>query len=385
MGGMASPLLAEAGHQSVQSLVRSERRTTRTTLVRGIWCFVLILSGILGVSVLGGGVFGDVVEGAGLPRARALGIEDSGLSAADVYEQFAPAVVGIRSRDDRFTYVGSGSIVDPSGLVLTSITVAPKQCRDLEVFLSTGSVVPAEVLLTVEDREFSLLRITRAGDYPAFDLGDSSELRLGETSIALGNAFQSIQIDGRVAMTVGLVSGLYDLSTARSSARYTGPVIESSAAVNDYMDGGALVNGRGQLVGILGLNFSPQRWLGTAVPINALKPLFGDYRAWYSDRGRVDSRYLGLELYEAGAGDVDRRHVRVGQVFLGGPASRAGIRTGAVLVSVNDVFVSDLQHFHSLFNDASRERRFHLLVVYPKEDDESPESSLLTITLWKRF
>ena len=380
---MASPLLAEAGLSSSVSLALpalfaiSRRYATITTFL-ALLITPLVFSEVPAKDV-------GPESAARSPVARAASAKTTRLSPVEIYQTCAPAIVGIRSQDDRFTYVGSGSIVDASGLVLTSVTVAPAQCRDLEIFLSSGAVVPAEVLRTVEDREFSLLRITQPGDYPALDLGDSSSVRLGETSIALGNAFQSIQIDGRVVMSVGLVSGLYELPSARSSARYTGPVIESSAAINDYMDGGALLNDQGQLVGVLGLNFSPQRWLGTAVPVNVLKPLFGDYRAWYSDRDRFDDRYLGVELYEAGAGVPDRQHVRVGQVYVGSPASRAGIRPGAVLVSVNDVFVTDLEHFHSLFANASRSNRFQVLVVYPRNDEASSKSNLLTISLWKRF
>ena len=317
------------------------------------------------------------------------------LPVPEIYERYAGAVVGITCRDESQSYVGSGNIVDPVGLILTSVTVTPPKATGIRVFLADGTVLPAELLRTVEEREFSLIRITRGGPFPSLALGNSDNLRLGETSVALGNAFQSIQVDGRVAISVGLISGLYSMtrenlvrapSSAESAMRYKGLIIESSAAINDYMDGGALLNANGELVGVLSIQFSVQRWLGTAVPINELKPLFGDYRDWYIDRHQADTNYLGVELYEAGAGMADHRQIRVSQVFAGGPASRAGLRRGAILLSVDGVSVSNLKLFRSLLKKSTASGQLELEVAYPLGPAlKGADSSDLSISLWRRF
>ena len=279
-----------------------------------------------------------------------------------LYRQVSSAVVGIRCRSARNqSYFGTGTVIDPTGLVLTSTTVVPQRASDIFIYLRGARVVRAELVASDESLEFVLLRITSDLDAlkdaapGAVALGDSDGLQLGDPVYALGNAFESIQRDDQVALSAGIVSGLYQLAKARGEATYVGPVIETSAPVNGGMDGGPLLDAQGRLLGVLSLNYSRSRWLGTAVPVNRLKTLLAHHRDWYTDHTRArlasgevpDTKtYLGVELEEVGG-----QSVRVVTVAMSSPAERAGLQSGAVLRSADGRAIDSLKVFRDIFAD----------------------------------
>ncbi|MBI4586949.1 MAG: serine protease [Planctomycetes bacterium] len=293
-----------------------------------------------------------------------------------LYDRAAPAVVGIRCTNGEDLYFGSGSIIDPAGLVLTSITVVPAGSKDIQIFVRGGASMGAEILKTVPEKEFSLLRLRAKADggppnsgqatFPHLKLGDSVEVQIGEASFTLGNAFNSIDHDDQVSLASGIVSGSYTLPAFRAMARYAGPILETSAAVNDGMDGGPLLNGRGEIIGILSLNFSTNRWLGTAVPIHLIKPLLNDYQARFSDRDQAREIYLGLEVTEGGIADPagsSSRPLWISQVYRGGPARQAGLRDGHLLRAVNGEPVATLAAFSELLGKVQPGSRVRLRIA----------------------
>jgi serine protease Do len=272
-----------------------------------------------------------------LPAVAALAAPEGELSLArTVYERAAPAVVGIACLLDRpglpapEPYYGTGTLIDPSGLVLSSVTVVPPGARSIRVFLAGGRLYSASLLHTDPGRELALLELDRKaaedGKLPHLKLGDSRSVRVGEPAFSLGNAFHSIEEDDQVSMSQGIVSGLFHLSERQSLASYLGPTLETSAAINSGMDGGALLDGHGQLIGLLSLNYSRNRWLGTAVPVHVLKPEISKFRGWLDDRDEPFAAYAGLELEE-----IARREVRVLRVREPSPAREAGMMEGDII------------------------------------------------------
>ncbi len=293
-----------------------------------------------------------------------------------LYDRAAPAVVGIRCTSGKDLYFGSGAIIDPAGLVLTSITVVPAGAKDIQIFVRGGASMSAEILKTVPEKEFSLLSLRAKADggppdssqasFPYLKLGDSVEVQIGEFSFTLGNAFNSIDHDDQVSLASGIVSGSYTLTGFRAMAKYAGPILETSAAVNDGMDGGPLLNGRGEIIGILSLNFSTNRWLGTAVPIHLIKPLLNEHQARFSDRDQTLEVYLGLEVTEggiAGPAGPSRRPLWISQVYRGSPARLAGLRDGHWLLAANGEPVAALAAFRALLEKVKPGSRVRLRVA----------------------
>ena len=289
-------------------------------------------------------------------------------------------------------FLGTGVIIDPKGLVLTSVTVVPDKARDIRVYLKGGKRVAAEIVKVVTNKEFSLIRIKTKGDYPFLSLGDSNTVKLGQPSITLGNAFMSIVRDDHVCINSGIISGIYKLNSGRSESKYTGKVIETTTLVNDYMDGSPLINKEGRIIGMLSLNYSTRRWLGTAVPINILKPLFGKYRPWHSDRIHKTAVYLGLDLTEKGDVPAKKGELIIDGISDGSPASRAGIKLGSRIVKVAGKEIGSIADYKKALKEAPSGKKI-VIEAYPLENSASstkeikmPEKPMVyTLQPWLSF
>jgi len=286
-------------------------------------------------------------------------------SLTSLYEKISPAVVGIEcwtslvDREEAFAAFGTGVIIDPAGLILTSVTVVPDSARLIRVYLRGGKRIDARKVLSIPEKELVLLRpLEKRRDqkpFPFLRLGDSSRLKVGQLSFALGNAFRSIAVDDQVSFAAGAISGSYELTEKRSESSYLGPALETTSAVNDGMDGGPLVDDRGEIIGLLSLNFSRNRWLSTAIPINILKPYLARDLGWFGDRLERFSAYLGIELWPAeiaAPGEGSPGGAFVGRVDRPGPAARAGLAAGDLILSWNGTPVAGVSEFRALFEKA---------------------------------
>ncbi|HLU49124.1 MAG TPA: S1C family serine protease, partial [Planctomycetota bacterium] len=274
-----------------------------------------------------------------------------------VYDRVVTAVVAITCRTARGEFFGSGVIIDPEGTVLTSTTVVPRGAARIRVYLRGGRVARARHVFDDSDHEISLIQIRDperyvpegASELPYLELGSSHALRLGDPIFTLGNAFHSIERDDQVTVAAGVLSGRFTLEETLSEATYQGEALEFTAALNNGMDGGPLVDGRLRVVGLLSLNFSRARWLGTAVPIDVLKPLIAAQRDRFDDRFLADTTEPSSSRAIAGfeLGELGRGHVSVLSVREGGPAETAGLRSGDRVTEFAEKSVDSLDAIRS--------------------------------------
>ena len=323
----------------------------------------------------------------------AAGEDSPGTKAADfseLYGKISRAVVGITRRDfprtrarSTITHFGTGTLLDPVGLVLTSPTVVPEGSRNIDVYLHGGRVAPAVLIKVYPEKEVSLLQLKdfRRALEPGRDRldylrpGSSKALALGDPVFSLGNAFGSIQSDDQVAMAAGVFSARIELKDKHPESVYVGRALEFTAALNNGMDGGPLVDARGNLVGLLILNFSRQRWLGTAIPIDDLQELIRPHRSWFDDRLESNAAVAGLELMRSHEGG----RITILEVKADGPAAEAGLRRGDVLKTFNGKKVESVAGFRTLFKDALPGQQVRFEVVR----DKGPVA--VDVTLWGRF
>ncbi len=289
------------------------------------------------------------------------GRDEIQLSFAPLVRQTAPGVVNVYASAkappqspfmgdpffDRFfgggmpprvqSSLGSGVIVDSSGLVVTNHHVI-RGADEVKVALADGREFESRILIQEESIDLAVLKIDGEG-FPALELGDSDRLEVGDLVLAIGNPFGVGQ-----TTTSGIVSAL-----ARSHLGINdfGFFIQTDAAINPGNSGGALIDMAGRVVGINTAIYSRSggsNGIGFAIPSNMV-------------RGVVDAALGGSEFVErpwigAGFDAVDAQVTEalgmarpvgalVSDVTDGGPAARAGLRPGDVVLVVDGV---EIQH-----------------------------------------
>jgi len=217
--------------------------------------------------------------------------------------------------------VGSGVIVDASGIVLTNNHVV-EGADEVTVELADGREFKAKEIKTDPDSDLAVVRLADAANLPTARLGDSDKLDTGDWVIAIGNPFEL-----ETTVSAGIISGKGRELGGIRRAKF----LQTDAAINPGNSGGPLVNLAGEVVGIntaIASNSGGYQGIGFAIPINLAK--------WVSEqliaKGAVERGYLGVSIgalsrdMAAKLGVTDRKGVLVSEVMAGTPAAEAGVQ-----------------------------------------------------------
>ena len=238
--------------------------------------------------------------------------------------------------------LGSGVIVDGSGLVITNYHVI-EGMTDVRVALSDKHEYPADIVLRDERTDLAVLRLKGAKDLPVMDLGDSDTLEVGDIVLAVGDPYGVGQ-----TVTQGIVSGLARSQIGKSAYQY---FVQTDAAINPGNSGGALVDVKGRLIGINSAIYSQSGGsvgIGFAIPVNMVKSVI---TAAQSGAARVRRPWLGASLQgitrDMGeALGLDRpTGILVSDFVDGSPAEAAGLKRGDVITAVDGAAVDDPDAF----------------------------------------
>lgn len=227
----------------------------------------------------------------------------------------------------RATSEGSGVIIASDGVVLTNAHVVDG-AHDVRVLLADGRAFPATVVALDADADLAVLRLAGATGLPVLPLGDSDDLLLGETVIAIGNP-----LGLGLTVSTGVVA-----STARDLPVGNGPVqtwIQTDAAINPGNSGGALVDLEGRLIGINTFIRRDAEGVGFAIPAQRARKIAGDLLAF----GSVQLPWLGVVLAD-GRAPSGEPVVVVASVAAEGPGAKAGLAPGDRVLSLDGHRVS---------------------------------------------
>ncbi len=247
----------------------------------------------------------------------------------DMFEMMFGGRTGQRARAG----IGSGFIVRGDGVIVTNAHVVSGASR-ITVAMRDGTTYDATLVGEDEQNDLAVLRIQATG-LPVAPLGTSSDLLVGEWSIAIGNPFGFVLGNTEPSVSVGVISAVGRNITARSEgAGVYLDMVQTDAAINPGNSGGPLVNANGAVIGVNSSIYSPSGGsvgLGFAIPIDRTMRIVDDLLT----HGRVRQPWVGVQLQLpelSSARDAVRAVPLVGRVVPGSPAERAGVRVGDVLL-----------------------------------------------------
>ena len=243
--------------------------------------------------------------------------------------------------------LGSGVIVDASGLVVTNYHVIA-DASEVKVALADKRELDADIVLKDQRSDLAVLRIKSSGErFATLEFANSDELQVGDVVLAIGDPFGVGQ-----TVTHGIVSAVARTQVGNSDYQF---FIQTDAAINPGNSGGALVDVNGRLVGINSEIYSRSggsEGIGFAIPANMVRVVVASAE---QGSGTVKRAWLGAKLQEVTPEIADSLGLKhpggalVANVVSGSPAARAGIKTGDLIVTIDGVTVDDPAAFDYRF------------------------------------
>jgi Do/DeqQ family serine protease len=267
------------------------------------------------------------------------------LADDEIFRRYFPDLAK-RMAPQRARSLGSGVIVAPEGYVLTNFHVVDG-ADDITLILADGREIKAKVRGSDPESDLAVLKAATDG-LPAITLGDLESVRVGDVVLAIGNPFGFGN-----TVTAGIVSAL---GRNHLGINRFEDFIQTDAPINPGNSGGALVNLRGELVGINSASYNPRGsnagniGLGFAIPANLAREVMRQLMAY----GEVRRGSLGVELRDVTAdlakqfGLGTAKGALVGRVYNNTPAAAAGLKPGDLIVSANNQRIGSAQELHNL-------------------------------------
>ncbi|MBU0640909.1 MAG: trypsin-like peptidase domain-containing protein [Planctomycetes bacterium] len=266
---------------------------------------------------------------------------------------------------------GSGVVIGPDGTIVTTLSLL-LEARSLRTVLADGRRLPAEIIRRDEQRQLALLRVD-ATDLPFFELGGSAHLRPGDWVLSAANPFHVAAGSEPVSVALGVFSGRVDLDARRRTQdfSYDGPVLLTDVIVTAQgCAGGALVDVRGDLVGIIGKRVISQRtntWVNYALPVEEIaafvagrpRPAPAAAPAAAATTHPSAEPYLGIQLFDIGG---QLRPAYVERVRRDSPARQAGVCPDDLVVSFAGQTVGTCDEYRAVLQQLQPGQRVELVV-----------------------
>ena len=244
---------------------------------------------------------------------------------------------------------GSGFLVSPDGMIVTNRHVVDQDDAKYTVFTNDGTKYDAEVVARDPANDLAIIRIQGSG-LPFLELGDSNQLHVGQTAIAIGNALSEF----RNTVSVGVISGLSRSIVAgggQGQPEQLEEVIQTDAAINPGNSGGPLLNLAGQVVGVNVAVALGTENIGFALPVNIAQEVVNSVK----ETGRIVRPFLGVRyvMITAALQEQNLLPVDHGALLLGGgeptelaivpgsPADTAGLKEGDIILEIDGVALNE--------------------------------------------
>lgn len=246
---------------------------------------------------------------------------------------------GTRERKEAVEGLGSGVIIDPSGIIVTNDHVI-RGAAEIHIVLADGRKLDAEVVGSDADNDLAVLKVQSKTPLPAAKLGTTSDLMIGEKVIAIGSPFGL-----KKTVTVGVVSAIG--RSFKADNRTFNDFVQTDASINPGNSGGPLMNIDGEVIGINTAIFASAQNIGFAIPADKVKRVVGELAQY----GKLRPVWVGIDV-ENLTPDLARRlgwdrtfGALVTSVETGSPAAESGVQRGDIVTQAGNVQVEDAEDF----------------------------------------
>lgn len=267
----------------------------------------------------------------------------SGFGFNSFFDQFFKDFFDPRfEQRQRHTSLGSGVIIDGKrGLILTNAHVLART-GTITVVLEDEREFEAQIVGADPDSDLAVLRIESEEKLPAIDMGNSDDIMIGETVIAIGNPFGFSH-----TVTTGVISAV-DRSI-RTDDRVFHQFIQIDASINPGNSGGPLLNIDGDLIGINTAIYAKAQGIGFAIPISKAKKIVSDLIQY----GEVIQAWIGITIQNLDAKIAQylefprKKGIIIKAVEAQSPAAKAGLRQGDIILTIGSKKMSSATDYHS--------------------------------------
>ncbi len=295
---------------------------------------------------------------------------------ASVVSEAMPSVVSVTTEITAYDIfnreyteyaAGSGAIIDDEGYIVTNNHVV-QGANKVEVELADGRILPANIVGTDALTDLAVLKVDSA-ELPYIQLGDSSQLVIGDWVVAIGNA-----LGEGISASEGIVSRLY-VSISIQGNTLT-DLIQTTAAINPGNSGGPLVNMIGEVIGITSVKMAAVgiEGMGYAISINSAEPVITDL----IKQGYVTRPWLGVSLYTVDPYVAEKYDLSVekgsliAEVAAGSPADSSGLKKDDIITYFNSNEITNVDDLLQAIHDCQIGQKVEITYVRGEE----------TLTTW---
>lgn len=269
---------------------------------------------------------------------------------------------------EKLPYLGSGFIINSKGYILTNYHVIEGADKVL-ITLGDGRELEAEVLDADRVVDVAMLKMKEGMNFTSAQMGDSDDILIGETVLAIGNPFGNIIEDPHPSVTAGVVSAVNrSFNPDPENLRVYSDMIQTDASINPGNSGGPLVNVKGEVIGMNTFIMSrsgASHGIGFAIPINRARAIakeiidHGRIRPLWRDFDCVNLTPYLMKLLKAN----DMKGVVIRRMERGGPAEKSGLSVGDVIRKANNREVRNCMEFIAYFSALQVGDTFNLEIL----------------------
>ncbi len=271
----------------------------------------------------------------------------------EVLESVTKSVVGISKIKNKGNSIflnnsasdlglGTGMIVSENGYVLTNWHVAGNKYSNCYITLENGKSYNGSVVWADSDLDLAIVKINATG-LQYLNLGDSDNVKLGQTTYAIGNP---IGVEFQRTVTSGIISGVNRTIKIEeeNNESYMEDLLQTDATINPGNSGGPLINANGEVIGINTVKINEAEGIGFAVPINIVKPIIENFVT----NGNFEEAYLGIFAYDKNVvpyletGIEFNSGIYVAQINKDGPANTSSLKVGDIITKIDNIDIKKM-------------------------------------------